>query len=180
MTVFVALLRGVNVGGRSKLPMAQLRQTAADCGFGAVQTYIQSGNLVLTSDRRPAAVAELLASAIVTEGGLRPRVAVRSHDELAALAAGNPYLARSTEPKQLHVAFLAGGTEPVLPAEPELARFAPEELTVAGRDTYFFLPNGLGRSKLAEAFSRRTADATWRNWRTVLALLKLADDTAND
>ena len=178
MTVFVALLRGINVGGRSKLPMSQLRQVAADCGFGAVQTYISSGNLVLTSSASAAAVAEQLEAAIAAAGGPQPRVAVRSRAELAAVVAGNPYVERSGDAKQLHVAFAVAGTEPRLPDGLDLAQFAPEELTVADREIYLFLPNGIGRSKLAEALARQhTADATSRNWRTVTRLLALAEAT---
>ncbi len=182
-TVYVALLRGINVGGRSKLPMADLRRIAAECGFGDVQTYIQSGNVLLTSPAGAGSVAATLRAAIAAEGGPKPSVAVRSRAELAAVVAGNPYLDRSTDPKQLHVSFAVDGAGPQEIDDLDLAQFAPEELTVAGRETYLFLPDGIGRSKLAEAWqrqhdrgSRRTsAEATVRNWRTVTTLLGLAD-----
>ena len=179
MTVYVALLRGINVGGRTMLPMALLRELAEGCGLGAVRTYIQSGNLVCTSPDPAAAVAERLAAAIAGAGGPAPTVAVRSRDELAELVAGNPYLDRATEPKQLHVAFLVEGAEP--PDRPDGDRFAPDELTVVGRDCYLFLPDGLGRSKLAEALSRpKSTHTTVRNWRTVTTLLDMADSTADE
>jgi uncharacterized protein (DUF1697 family) len=175
-TVYVALLRGINVGGRSTLSMARLRQVATECGFGDVATYIQSGNLVFTSSATATAVAEQLEKAITAEGGPRPRVAVRSRDELAAVVAGNPYLEKSTDAKQLHVAFIVEGAEPHAAEALEIERFAPEELTVSGHETYLFLPDGIGRSKLAEALSRqKAADATVRNWRTVTKLLERAD-----
>jgi uncharacterized protein (DUF1697 family) len=180
MTVYVALLRGINVGGRSKLPMARLRELATGCGFGAVRSYIQSGNLVFTSSEPAATVAARLESSIAAAGGPQPRVAVRSRDELAAVVAGNPYLERSTEAKQLHVAFLVEGADPAQLDGLDLDQFAPEELTVVGRETYLFLPDGIGRSKLAEALSRpKSTDTTVRNWRTVTTLLELAESTAD-
>ncbi len=124
-------------------------------------------------------MAGRLEAAIAAAGGPAPRVAVRTRDELAAVVAGNPYLERSTEAKQLHVAFLVEGAEPAPLDGLDLDRFAPEELTVVGRETYLFLPDGIGRSKLAEALSRpKSTDATVRNWRTVTKLLELADATS--
>ena len=89
-SVYVALLRGINVGGRSTLPMADLRRVAAECGFGSVATYIQSGNLLFTATLGADAAAARLEEAIAAEGGPTPRVAVRSRAELAAVVAGNP------------------------------------------------------------------------------------------
>jgi len=178
MNVYVALLRGINVGGRSALPMAQLRQVATECRFGAVRTYIQSGNLVFTSPDPAAEVAARLEAAVAAAGGPAPRVALRTRDELAAVVAGNPYQELATDPKQLHVAFLVEGAEPVPLDGLELDRFAPEELTVVGREVYLYLPGGIGRSALAEALTRpRSTDATVRNWRTVTKLVDLAAET---
>lgn len=179
MTVYVALLRGINVGGRSMLSMDELRRAASGCGFGAVRTYIQSGNLLFTSADPAATVATELATAVAAAGGPAPRVAVRTRGELAAVVAGNPYLERSSDPKQLHVAFLVEGAEPTALAL-DLDGFAPETLTVRGRETYLFLPGGIGRSKLAEALARpKTTDSTVRNWRTVTTLLGLAESTVD-
>ena len=179
-TVYVALLRGINVGGRSTLSMADLRRVASGCGFGSVATYIQSGNLVLTSTSGPDAVAARLEEAIAAEGGPTPRAAVRSRAELSAVVAANPYADRSTAATRVHVAFLAQGAEPPALDGIDLARFAPDELTVRGRETYLFLPNGIGRSKLAEALARLPAPATVRNWRTVTTLLSRAEAIAPD
>jgi uncharacterized protein (DUF1697 family) len=180
MTVYVALLRGINVGGRSMLPMARLRQAAAECGFGAVRTYIQSGNLVFTSPDPPATVSARLAAAVAAAGGPQPRVALRTRDQLAAVVAGNPYAERAVEARQLHVAFLVEDAEPAPLDGLDLDAFAPEALTVAGRETYLFLPGGIGRSKLAIALDRpKSTAATVRNWRTVTTLLELAESTVD-
>jgi uncharacterized protein (DUF1697 family) len=179
-SVYVALLRGINVGGRSTLLMAVLRRVAADCGFGSVATYIQSGNLLFTATLGADAAAARLEEAIAAEGGPTPRVAVRSRAELAAVVAGNPYVGRSTDDKQLHVAFLTQGAEQPSLDGIDLARFAPDEVTVSGRETYLFLPNGIGRSKLAEALGRLPAEATVRNWRTVTTMLSRAEAITPD
>ena len=181
MTVYVALLRGINVGGKTTLPMARLRELATGCGLGAVRTYIQSGNLVFTSSEPAGAVAGRLEAAIAAAGGPAPRVAVRSQAELAAVMAGNPYLDKATEAKQLHVAFLVEGADPTPLDGLDLAAFAPDELTVRGRETYLFLPNGLGRSKLAEALARpKSTDSTVRNWNTVTKLHTMAESTEDE
>ena len=86
----MALLRGINLGGRTVLPMADLRRVATDCGFEPVQTYIQSGNLVFTSSARGRCVAEQLELAIAAEGGPAPAVAVRTRAELARWWPGIP------------------------------------------------------------------------------------------
>src|SRR5580765_7299005 len=102
MPGYVALLRGINVGGHGRMRMADLRQMAAGCGFTAISTYIQSGNLAFASPDPAATVAARLAAVVVTQDGRRPPIAVRSHAELAELFAGNPYLTRTTDPTQLH------------------------------------------------------------------------------
>ena len=126
MTVYVALLRGINVGGRSTLPMAQLRQVATECGFGAVRTYIQSGNLVFTS---PDPAAEVAGPA---GGGHGRRGRAGAAGRRCAPATswprwwpGTRTWSWSTDPKQLHVAFLVEGAEPVPLDGLDLDRFAP-------------------------------------------------------
>lgn len=180
VTVFVALLRGINVGGRATLPMAELRRAAEGCGLQDVQTYIQSGNVVGRSTAAASDVATTLRGAIRELGGVDPAVALRARAEWAQVVAGNPYVDRADDDKQLHVAFAVDGV--TFTADPELdaAAFAPEELTVRSQETYLYLPNGMGRSRLAETFNRRGRgkDFTVRNWRTVRKLLSMADDLA--
>ena len=176
MTVYVALLRGINVGGSGKLPMNELRRICGDCGFGAVQTYIQSGNVVFTTDEpSPAAVGQKLRSAISSALPIDPATTVRTRDELADVVAANPFLP-GADPAHLHVAFLDQPAE--IPAD--LDRYRPEEAIAHGREVYFHLPNGLGRSKLATDLGRRRdiKSGTMRNWRTTTTLLRMADDTA--
>jgi uncharacterized protein (DUF1697 family) len=176
VTVYIALLRGINVGGSGKLPMSDLRQICSDCGFGAVQTYIQSGNVIFTADKLdPTTAAQTLRSAISRALPLDPAVTVRTRDELADIVAANPFLP-GAEPTHLHVAYFDQPAE--LPDD--LDRYRPEEAVGRGREVYFHLPNGLGRSKLATDLSRRRdiKAGTMRNWRTTTTLLRMADDIA--
>lgn len=178
MTIYVALLRGINVGGRSKLAMADLRAMASDCGFTDVATYIQSGNVVLRSADSATDVAASLRSAIAAAGGVDPAIAMRTRAQLSTVIDANPYVGRSDDETQLHVTFAVEGarfTEPAL--DPDA--FAPEAFTVRSREAYLYLPNGMGRSKLAVELAKvRPQDGTTRNWRTTKRLLAMADELA--
>jgi len=176
-TALVALLRGVNVGGRT-LPMAELREVVAGCGYGDVRTYIQSGNVVFTAPGRPkdTEVAETIEDALAAATPLAPAVVVRTGPQLAAVIEANPFLRRGEDPAHLHVTFGAGTGDAEVGID-DLARYAPEEVAAVGREVYLFLPNGMGRSKLAADFARRGgATGTTRNWRTVTKLLAMVDE----
>ena len=173
MPVFVALLRGINVGGAGKLPMAELRDIASGCGLRDVRTYIQSGNIVFRADDADtSAVAERLRRAVREASDLDPEVHVRTADELAAIIDGNPFTDRASDPKQLHVTLFSEQPEPV---DLDPAAFEPEAWEFGDRVVYLYLPDGMGRSKLAAQLARRAGSAgTARNWRTVTKLLDMA------
>jgi uncharacterized protein (DUF1697 family) len=173
----VALLRGVNVGGKNKLAMADLRNIAEECGLGQVRTYIQSGNLVCTSvETSTEIVADELRRAIAEHTDVRPNVIVRTRDELAAVVQQNPFARR--DQAHLHVVFIGGSDDASLgPVDADA--YAPEEAAVVGQHLYLYLPSGMGRSKLAADLARHGgSNATTRNWRTVISLLELADATS--
>ena len=178
MTVYVALLRGVNVGGNRKLPMASLRAIATGCGFGDVQTYIQSGNVVFTSRRGAAKVASEFHDAILEHAGVDTRVVLRTAADLAEVVAGNPFLARGVDEKLLHVSFLYEESKPNLDAV-DAQLYAPDEFEVIGAHAYVSVPSGLGRSKLANDTMLRKLGilGTTRNWRTVATLAEMAAAT---
>ncbi len=177
-TAMVALLRGINVGGHGKLPMADLREIVAGCGYTDVRTYIQSGNVVFASPRGDsAAVARTLRDAVAAGSDVTPEVVVRSRDELAGVIDRNPFLARGEDPGALHVVFLGGSGRVSLGID-DPARYAPDEVIVDGHEVFLFMPNGLGRSKLAADVDRRLKPSgTTRNWRTVTKLAEMADAT---
>jgi len=179
MTLMVALLRGVNVGGHGTLPMADLRAIATDLGYGDVATYIQSGNLVLSSSTAAATVARELADAIAAATSVSPAVMVRTRRQLAKVVHDSPLLARGEDAAHLHVLFTDGPATAAV-AGLELDRYAPEEAIPVGKELHLLLPGGVGRSRLAIDLGRRKGAAgTMRSWRTVTTLLAMVDEAAS-
>ena len=176
---YVALLRGVNVGGRNKLPMAGLRDVCTEAGCAAVQTYIQSGNVVFEAAQDLAErVPEIVSIAIRRRFGFETAVVVRSKEELRQVVASNP-LDTSADPRFLHVAFLENspGADAVARLDPE--RSPPDVFEVRGGNVYLHYPNGVARSKLTNEYlaAQLQTVSTTRNWRTVLALLEMVNAT---
>ncbi len=175
-TTCVALLRGINVGGHRRVPMAELRTVFEALGYQQVSTYVQSGNVVFTSDGDEHALASDLEQALLDHFGFAVTVVVRTERELAAVAARHPFGARQDDPAKLHVLFLADTPAPDAVGGFDPAPFAPDEFVVDGRELYVHYPNGAGRTKLTiDAVERALGTAaTGRNWRTVAKLLELA------
>lgn len=173
--IVIALLRGINVGGKNRLPMADLRSIAFDLGFTDAATYLQSGNLVLFDVKLDTGgVSAALRDAIRRVAGLDIPIITRTASDWADVVADNPFQNSTTDGTKLHVVFLnQPATEPIrcFDAEP----YHPEELSVTESEVYLLLPNGIGRSKLAAALARiDNADTgTTRNWNTVTALAEL-------
>ncbi|MFG1775955.1 DUF1697 domain-containing protein [Micromonospora sp. NPDC049048] len=175
MDRWVALLRGVNVGGAT-VAMADLRRLVADLGHHDVKTYLRSGNVVFGSTVRDAeALARGVERAIADELGLTVPVLVRSGRELAAVAGGNPYADREDDPTRLLVGFLA--TAPAKSAVAALTVPDGENVafTVTGREIYLHYPDGgYGRSTFATKLEKQLGVVTTtRNWRSVRALTEL-------
>jgi uncharacterized protein (DUF1697 family) len=183
----VALLRGINVGARNRVAMADLREVVTSLGHTDVATYIQSGNVVFTStEADTTALAADLERAIAEALTVRPRAVVLSRNELAQVIADNPY-PDETNPKCLHAAFrseeLAPGEAAAIAAALQQVREkgSRDEVQVVGRTLYLRTPDGLGRSELAARLGRpggalaSLASATMRNWTTVGKLLALCD-----
>ena len=173
MTVYVALLRGINIGKR-RITMDALRTIAQGCGFGAVQTYVQSGNVIFTSRRSAATVGRALHGRILDESGIDARVVVRTAAQMQDVVDANPWPERVGDPTKLSVSYLFDPVSPTLDAV-DPAVYAPDEIAVVGAHAYLFTPNGMGRSKLVESVVKRLGiPGTVRNWRTTLALTDLA------
>jgi len=173
---FVALLRGINVGGKKKIAMAELRSLFSSLGFEDVVTYIQSGNAVFRStDSDPDRVSAAIERKIAATLGIDLAVLLRTPAELEETAERNPYLARTGHSK-LHVVFLDRAPAVTAAAELDPGRSPPDEFTLSGREIYLHLPNGAGRTKLTiDYFERRLGlRATARNWNTLLKLLALS------
>ncbi len=171
---YVVLLRGVNVGGKAKLPMAALRELCTSAGCEDVVTYIQSGNVVLRSPLGEKKLQATLEAAVAAEFGFAPAVMIRSAGEMAAVVDRNPY--PGVDEDSIHVGFLDG--PPAAGAAGCLAALdcAPEQVRAVGRDLYLHLPNGVGRANLPPLIDRclRPARITVRNWRTVTKLVQLS------
>jgi uncharacterized protein (DUF1697 family) len=178
VNTFVALLRGINVGGKNRIPMTELKSSFAALGYEDVVTYIQSGNVVFRSsssaERKTAAAIE---RRIAEEFGTEVTVVLRTPTELKSVAERNPFLKGKADPSKLHVVFLTSRPKAKAVAELDPGRSPPDEFKVHGREIYLHLPKGSGRSKLTiDYFERRLGvAATARNWNTVLKLLALAE-----
>jgi uncharacterized protein (DUF1697 family) len=174
-TSLVALLRGVNVGGKRSLPMAALREVCEEIGWTGVRTWIQSGNVVFRAPSAPTATLEqALQDALMARCSLDVPVVVRTAEELAQAVANNPFLPE-TDPELLHVGFLQGWPTAAAVASLDPERSPPDEFAVVGRELYLKLPNGMARTKLTSAWLDRRLGTvvTARNWRSVLALAEL-------
>ena len=181
MQTFVALLRGINVGGKTRIPMAELRSSFGALGLEDVVTYVQSGNVVFRTPSGDAVdVADRIEERIASDFGFHVAVLLRSPSELETIAAENPFLSKKADPSQLHVMFLE--REPAADAAAQLdpARSPPDEFALQGREIYLRLPNGAGRSKLTvDYFEKRLGvRATARNWRTLTKLVELTSAAA--
>ncbi|MEV6672916.1 DUF1697 domain-containing protein [Streptomyces sp. NPDC051162] len=172
---YAALLRGINVGGHRKVPMADLRALLTEAGYGDVRTHLQSGNAVFTSAATDEAVlAARLSQAVEERFGFAVDVLVRDHAYLKAIADACPFPAASLEPKQLHVTYFANPITAADFTKVDPSRFLPEDFRLGDRALCLYAPDGLGRSKLADVLARISPGvATSRNWNTVMKLVEL-------
>ena len=176
MARVIALLRAVNLGPTNKVKMADLREALTRAGYEDVGTLVNSGNVVMTTDKAPEAVEEELARLIADELGVTTSVMARTRDELADVIARNPYPEADARPKHVHVAFLKGKPDPERVAKLRAMDFGEEAFEISGRELFAWHPEGQGRSELAKQLGKGVgADATSRNWNTVTKLLALAD-----
>ena len=176
MTTYVAMLRGINVSGRNKLSMEDLRAIVAAAGAKDVRTYIQSGNAVFTSRRSPATLVEAVENDLEIALGSKVAVLVRTKEELEAVIGANPFVARGVDPKVLHVTFMGGIPDGKAVESVKGKRADADEFQVVGRQVYLFCPNGYGTTKLTNTFLEKKfgSPATTRNWTTVTKLVALA------
>jgi uncharacterized protein (DUF1697 family) len=175
---YLLLLRGINVGGRNRLPMADLSVLVSDLGHGDVRTHLQSGNVVCTGKGRPDVVAAAVSAAIRDQLSLTVPVVARSAKEWATIVDHNPFVGDEDDPKRLHVTFLAAPPEPdrVASLEAQTAEFVPDRFSVVGPDVYLHIPDSYADTPLQNGVLEKRLGqvCTTRNWRTVTALADLA------
>jgi uncharacterized protein (DUF1697 family) len=177
MPRYIALLRGINVGGQKIIKMTDLKTIFESGGCSNVQTYIQSGNVVFAHlETDVAALRKHIEAHLQSKLGYAVPTLLRTYDDLVAVVAANPY--DDTLPdfgKRMYVCFLENA-----PSEAAIASIAPytnaeEQLQVHGREAYAYYQTGLGKAKLTNAIiERRLGVATMRNWNTVNTLLEMS------
>ena len=192
MATHVALLRGINLGGRNKVAMADLRTLVAGLGHTDVSTYIQSGNVLFTApaDAECAVTARAITAEIAATLGVTSPVVVVTREELAQILADNPF-PDEPDPRRVHAVVLSEPPWPELEVKLDAARAksaaagGSDQVLAAGRTLYLHTPEGYGRSVLAEALLRVVsspksgATGTARNWATMTKLLELCDSASS-
>ncbi len=178
MKIYIALLRGINVGGKTTLPMAGLVSALEAVGGQTVRTYIQSGNAVFQSvEMDPILLAGRLSAEINARFGIQPFVFILGLEKLIQAMENNPFPATQADPSYLHLGFLA-----TVPSAPDLEKL--ERLKTPGEQYqlvedvfYLYAPDGVGRSRLAAGVEKVLGvPMTDRNWRTVEKIRKMAQE----
>jgi uncharacterized protein (DUF1697 family) len=176
MARYVALARGINVGGKHSVPMAALREVCEQIGCTGVRTLIQSGNVVLDSKTSAAALEDALTRAASTRFGFDIPFMVRTAKELRAVDEHAPF--PDADPQRLYVVFLArgqGGRD----GELDPTRSPPDRAVLKGNEIWMCCPGGVGRTKLTAAWLEKQAGGragTTRNWQTLGKLIALAEE----
>ncbi|HXR64601.1 MAG TPA: DUF1697 domain-containing protein [Ktedonobacteraceae bacterium] len=179
MATFVALFRGINVGGHQKVRMSDLKALHESLGLKHVATYIQSGNVVFSSDNGDAEqLTRQIEESFAQKFGFHVMVTIRTTSELGKIIARNPFTDQPTKaPKWVIVLFLA--RQPASTAQDDLRNgyAGPEELYLLGQELYIYYPENMGRTKLSNAYLDKTlkTPGTGRNWNTVLQLQSMME-----
>jgi uncharacterized protein (DUF1697 family) len=172
--IHVVLLRGINLAAKRRVAMADLRAWLTDLGYTDVRTLLQSGNVVLSTSKRPATVRKEVEAALLEGAGFTVDCVLRTAPELRAVVDADPFGDVVTDPSRYLVSFLdVPGKWPAV----DPAAFEPERVQLAEREAYFWVPGGIQKSKILAAFpSRKGEVATVRNWNTVTKLLAMAEE----
>ena len=174
----IAILRGINVGGKRKILMADLKALFHVLGFSDIKTYIQSGNVIfsVTENADDLLIAFNIEQAIFQEFGFDVPVIIRDATELGRLVSKNPFLKEDSDIKQLHVTFLNQ-----LPSEEDLQQtqtylFEPDQFSIDQKEVFIYCDGKYHQSKLTNNFfeQKLKVKATTRNWKTVLKLIELS------
>jgi uncharacterized protein (DUF1697 family) len=178
MPTYIAMLRGINVGGHGKVPMEKLRSICEKLNYSEVRTFIQSGNVVFEAAKsKPENLSQKIRGAILAEFGFEPAVITRTPEELAMAIANNPFVKQSkVEPAKVHIAFLSDLPKPEAVKKLEGLATPDERVQPRGREIYLYYRNGMGQAKLTGAVIERVLGiaATARNWNTVTKLYEMA------
>ena len=178
MKIYIALFRGINVGGKNVLPMKELKALLENLGLQNVKSYIQSGNVVFQSNEKSTlGLSSKISAEIEKSHGFKPQVLLLNIEEMEEAIESNPFPEAESDPKTLHLNFLAS-----VPATPDLQALESlkkenERFELKGNVFYLHAPDGIGRSKLAANAERLLGVAmTSRNWRTVCKIMAMAKE----
>jgi uncharacterized protein (DUF1697 family) len=173
----VALLRGINLGPNKRVAMPALRELLTSAGFEDVQTYVQSGNVILTTDLAPDELERECERSIAKRFGFDVDVVARTRDELAEVVKRDPLGDVATNPKRYQVSFLSDELDPERIDALAASAAESERFVALGRELYAWHPDGVARSKLWAKLAGPGlgVKATARNWTTVTTLLEMAD-----
>lgn len=177
MNTYIALFRGINVGGKNSLPMKELVAILEGIGAKNIKTYIQSGNAVFQSPEKDSSpLSKRLTAEIKIRRGFEPHVLILRIEELKKAMKENPFPEAETDPTTLHLGFLASK-----PKTPDLEKLSSlktnsERFHLSAQVFYLHAPDGVGRSKLAASSERLLGvPMTDRNWRTVYKVMEMAE-----
>jgi uncharacterized protein (DUF1697 family) len=173
---YLGLLRGVNVGGKNKLPMKDLAAMFVGAGCTDVRTFIQSGNVVFKASSSLAGkIAKQIADEINARFGYSTPLVIRTTEQLRDALANNPFFEQGAGEDEVHLLFLADLPKPSQVAALDPERSPGDRFAVRGRDVYLWVSNHLAKTKLTNAYfdSKLATVSTARNWRTSTKLLEL-------
>jgi len=179
MPTYIALLRGINVGGQKLIKMADLQSHFTSCGATNVRTYIQSGNVVFEHrEKSPVTLRKILEQHLAVNLGYAVPTLVKTANDFAAIAKANPYDAHLPEfGRRMYVCFFKNAPTATAIADIQPLVTDAERLVVKGVAGYAFYAEGLGRAKLSSnVIERKLGLATLRNWNTVTAILALINE----
>jgi uncharacterized protein (DUF1697 family) len=180
MAIYIAMLRGINIGPHKRIKMNRLRESFEGLGFDQVKTYIQSGNVVFNARKIPPAVlCQKIEKSLLQDFGFSVSVILRTREEIGKVIRGNPLLKeKSIDPAKLHVAFLSDAPKAVSLGKLETLTLAPDRACCLGKELYLYFPNGVSGSSLWKHPLDRVlmVTATMRNWNTVNQLCTIAKE----
>ena len=176
MKTYIALFRGINVGGNNILPMKELKALLESLKLQNVRTYIQSGNVLFQcEEQNKTSITKKISNAIENSHGFKPQVLLLATEELAGAISNNPFPEAETEPKTLHLFFLVSAAIKPNFEKLDNSKSETEQYKLVGSVFYLHAPDGIGRSKLAVKVEKSLGvSATGRNWRTVQKIMEMS------
>jgi uncharacterized protein (DUF1697 family) len=179
MTIYISILRGINVSGQKKILMADLKSLYEGLGLKNITTYIQSGNVIFQADKKtsPSILIEKISAAILKRYGFHVPIIIRSKEEMQHILIANPFLTnKKINIEKLHITFLSDIPEEELVEKIKSTDYTPDQFYILEKEVYIHCPESYGETKLSNTFFEKKLNvtATTRNWNTFNKLTELA------